>query len=457
MNRNRTIPLIVAIILFTFWRFTPAAFSAIILAASCSFSDVQKAYDAASPGDTILIPEGECIWSSQLLITKAITLKGQGYNSTIIVNNYNGDGLIKIEPGSNVAIRITGLCIKRTSQARYSSIYIRGNKAGSYVLNQIRIDHCKLEKGGNVIMVTGWVEGVIDNNIFNNCNIAVRFNGDDNYSWKREIRPGTAHALFIEDNIFTGDEANREVNLNEQIYQQGGARTVTRYNTFDMTAITGSGGVAFYDSHGNQSSSDPKCDQPLSMFRGQPLIEIYENTFKAYSSSSCNGRFIGIRGGSSLIYNNKFKTVVGTPAYSPIRLAEEESGGYGTFPDAPCDSWPAEDQINNTFIWENYTYWNGTERPTVVADIKLNGEHDGEFIVKNRDYFMHEPQSSGGKETLVYNPTYGYLTGKKYGAGMTFSFSAANAYYPYSPYAYPHPLRGDYADLPEAPKDLRIR
>src|SRR5436309_15855877 len=48
-----------------------------ITALSPSLSDVNKAIGSAVDGDTVIIPAGTATWTSQLVITKAITLMGQ--------------------------------------------------------------------------------------------------------------------------------------------------------------------------------------------------------------------------------------------------------------------------------------------------------------------------------------------------------------------------------------------
>jgi hypothetical protein len=78
----------------------------------------------------------------------------------------------------------------------------------------------------------------------------------------------------------------------------------------------------------------------------------------------------------------------------------------------------------------------------VITNISTTGANASTFIQQNRDYFMHAPQATGGYE---------YFTGSRQGGSQThptendtgsmaFSPSGANAYYPYTPYAYPHPL-----------------
>lgn len=71
--------------------FTGDAKAAIINATSCSSADIQDAVNAASDGDIVMVPAGNCTWTSGLSIpdTKGITLKGAGANNTIVTTGYS--------------------------------------------------------------------------------------------------------------------------------------------------------------------------------------------------------------------------------------------------------------------------------------------------------------------------------------------------------------------------------
>src|SRR5436190_9793742 len=49
---------------------------AVVQAKSASLGDVESAIGSAQEGDTVMVPAGTASWSSTLLITKGITLKG---------------------------------------------------------------------------------------------------------------------------------------------------------------------------------------------------------------------------------------------------------------------------------------------------------------------------------------------------------------------------------------------
>ncbi len=400
-------------------------------AASCSLADVITAYNAASAGDVVLIPSGSETWSSTFTIDKEISLVGAGPSFTRIEIDSGIPAGIVIDLDNDVPVRVTGIHFKfSTNNTGGASIYIRGKKDGSFPLTKVRIDHNKFEKGTRAVAVGGWVESLIDHNEFVNSNIGVGINGDNNYSWSRPIAAGTANSLFIEDNTFTiNNNADREPA--QQIYHQEGGRTVIRYNTFDGTDYT-AGNSLWIDSHGTQNYyQGDRFD-----FRGQPIIEIYENTFDCHKTYNLTV----IRGGSVLVYNNTFTQISGVS--DVFRLQEEEAwsshfaGNFRT-------EWPAEDQVTNSFFWDN-TY----KGSPVTINVS---PADAVFIQIDRDFFRHAPQASGGKS---YYPT-------RQGADdMIFSPAGANAYFPYTPYVYPHPLQESFPNpqqQPQAPANLRIK
>ena len=60
-----------------------SAEAATIAAASCSSLHVQTAITSAAAGDTVVVPAGNCTWTSTVRITsKALTLRGAGVGAT---------------------------------------------------------------------------------------------------------------------------------------------------------------------------------------------------------------------------------------------------------------------------------------------------------------------------------------------------------------------------------------
>jgi hypothetical protein len=407
--------------------FLPAiSMAAVRSAASCSYSDVSAAYGAASAGDTVAIPAGQCTWSSTLGVSKAITLMGAGKDSTVITAS-GSTTLINISPPSDVPIRVTGIgfVLGIETGSYKTAIGIYGSRTNSYKLTQLRIDDNRFTKGNQAIFASGWAYGVIDQNVFVNGYTPIFFRGSDNYDWLRPYAAGTGDAMFIEDNLFTVDNNVDTTTRDSIIYIQEGASVVVRYNTFDTTQFTNVNWMTLIlNNHGNQNYYTGGTD-----FRGQPIFESYHNTARVYYTNQFNG----IRGGSILIHDESYSAITGSP--SLIELTEEE-GWQTVFFNPLRTAWPAEDQINNSF------FWNNTFNSNPITSISLGYAQDPIFIQENRDYFMHAPQATSGKETYTGRP----------GGPMTFSGSGPNAYYPYAPYTYPHPLRGT---LP-APANLRV-
>ncbi|MGZ3745084.1 MAG: hypothetical protein ACXWRA_14950 [Pseudobdellovibrionaceae bacterium] len=414
--------------------FLPAvSWSAIKNAVSCSYSDVSAAYNMASSGDTVIIPAGTCTWANTLTLAKAITLQGAGKASTILTQS-GSTTLIDISPSSDIAIRVTGIAFVLGGEtgAYKTAIGISGSRDNSYKLTKIRIDNSKFTKGNQAIFASGTAYGSIDHNEFVNGSTPIFLRGSDDYDWLRPYGAGTADALFIEDNTFTITNDVDTTNRDAVIYIQEGYSSVVRYNTFDSTQFTTVNYMTMIlNNHGNQNYYVPGS----ANFRGQPIFEMYNNVARAYKTDE----FASFRGDSVLIHDNSFTTVTGSPTI--IQFSEEEAWQSQFF--SPLrTTWPAEDQMNNSFIWNN-TY-NGSP----VLDISLDdpAAANAIFIQKNRDYFMHPPQATGGKETWPDRPG---------SSNMIFSSSGANAYYPYTPYTYPHPLTGLVATL-MAPLNLRI-
>ena len=416
------------------------------VAATCSAASIQTAVNASTDGDTISIPAGTCTWSASdtVTINKSLYVKGagttSGSNLTKIIHQTASGGAItfNVTLSSDVTLDFSGIYIDKVNTGGNSGTSIRALKItnGQGVngnLTKVRVHHNTFNMGSYTVHVSGRFSGVIDNNKFVNCDTGIYVAGDNDSAWERDIAAGTANATFIEDNTFVFDSNNDRTgdHTNQQVYCTEGAIPVVRNNTFDGSAYT-AGYFFMFNTHGNSPGVAYSSSSYPNNTRGAPISEVYNNTFTAYN---CYGYTSDMRGGSILFYGNSFTCKSGAGA---IQLWEEEAQtGYRTV-------WPAYDQIANSFFWDN------TVNGSTITDITLNVPAlEGTFIQKDRDYFMHAPQSSGGKTSYSYRTDHN-ATGK--GASQSnptasdtgtskFSASGANAYYPYTAYTYPHPLR----------------
>ena len=397
--------------------FCTATYAETLYAKSPSNSDVSATISSARPGDNVVIPAGYANWTSGVVINKELTIRGADEDKTIIASSTNGLALFTVSLTSDVSVDISniyfkiGINISQFPNIAPKAIYVSGKRDGSFPYTKIRIHHNKFEKGTRVVHISGWVYGVADHNEFLNCNMCVAFDGDNNYSWSRAIEAGTVNAFFIEDNNFTFD-ANLTSYVQQPIFHQQGARSVTRYNTFDSRTTAST--IEFVDNHGNNNLYTGTGKD----FRGQPIIEFYNNTIRA---GSCY-RFADLRGGSNLFHNNTITTEKSSTC--PIALREEEGAPTTNIISPPRTKWSAQDQVTNSFFWNNTV--NGKPLPVVTWN-----KEDSIFIQQNRDYFLHEPQGNGGVST------YRLLPGA---SNIIFLESDPNAYYPYKQYTYPHPL-----------------
>ena len=420
----------------------------VITALSPSFTDVSNAVFQAKAGDTVKIPAGSGVWLNQsLVINKSITLKGAGTTAPNVTKLQNGnpDGsgvvtaLIKVNLPADLPLRITGIFFDSVFNPiisgngyqfpHKSAIRINGRdyNGNGVALTQVRVDHNVFNKGKMTVHWSGWAYGVTDHNSFTNADIAVGVWADDNFAWQREIKPGTQNAVFIEDNMFVINN-DTDYEPNQQVYHQEGGRSTIRRNVFDGSTYT-TGESLFIDSHGNWAGNPATGyygANNATDARGQPMIEIYNNTFHSHQGY----QFADFRGGSSLIYSNAF-VHDGRPAHV-IQLTEEEAWQSLIF--IPLRTvWPAEDQVNATFIWNNTCRFNGaaTARAMTISDLSTNWNvGDSTFIHEGRDFWMKAPDAT---TCTTYPQVVNFPSTIAYPMRFTCITS-------YIPYVYPHPF-----------------
>jgi hypothetical protein len=421
--------LIISILLFC----CQPAQSEIRTAATADYADVLTAYNACSDGDELSIPPGTNTWTSTLTVAKAIWIYGASSNTTRIVRSGTA---IKTDGESG------GLAGKIP---RISNIYFDGNNfGGSYTLDlrggnlttnyptYVRVDHCYFNNNYVAICVRGptsW--GVIDHCVFRNSDFAVSFIGNG-VVWDWPISPGNTNMMVIEDCHMFWEGSTMPNDGNETISTGQGERFVARYCTFTGTNYTGTGGDFLpFETHGKGNSETWPPD-PDSL-RAAPIFELYMNTMRSESY-----RYFHIRGGSYLAWSN---TIIATdPSDDAIVLAQDAAG----------ETWPAYDQVANSFMWGN------TFNGVLITNITLfDPATDLPLIQENRDYWMHAPDATSGR--FVWTDGAG-------GPEGYLSNNTAQAYYPYTPLTYPHPLvtaqdggGGGGGDIPATPGTRALR
>jgi hypothetical protein len=271
-------------------------------AASCSRNDVGNAVNSAGDGDTVLIPAGNCTWTTSLTIAgKYLTLQGAGSGLTII-----RDGLSKgAYPNIPQVLAWTTIAggLSRLSQITFqggtiTDGYNKGIVQIDGVSHQFRIDHCKFiptETAGLFVRGDHW--GVIDHNVFDlsaHHGYAIYVMGDTygDASWAEGSTLGTEQNVFLEDNVFTQDQS-----LGFQYYGVDGwigSRIVVRHNQFNAVTV---------GNHGTESGGRQ---------RSQRQFEIYNNTWTWNLMGNAFPSMVGERGGTGVIYNNSASISNGT-------------------------------------------------------------------------------------------------------------------------------------------------
>jgi hypothetical protein len=401
--------------------------AATINAASANLNDVKKAYNAARPGDTVAIPAGNVTWSGGLSISKSVTIQGSGSANTIITKSGSFTAFTIGSLNVDVPVRITGLRINAAIGQRGTNTAVGVYGPQKYPgLTKVRIDNCLFYGGQQVIFWEYEAVGCVDHCTFQDCAYANQTYGMFDTDWDRYSAPnlawnyGSLDAVFYEDCTFIWDANMGYTDTMSDCFE--GGRLVFRHNAFDSTAMTSQTNM-FIVQHGSEGLWKGSGDY----LRGPISLEVYNNTFKI---NSCY-RPIWLRGGRALVANNQF-TINSGGIGTMVAMSEEEcwisKGPTGTnwFRTVrPTSAWPAEDQVNNCFVFGNTV--NGQPQ----TDSMITGWDPGDAIIqKDRDWWNTAPSAS----TATTYPNSPSPSSPKY----------PNPYNPpvtsWTPAVYPHPL-----------------
>jgi hypothetical protein len=256
-------------------------------AASCSQVDVQNALNAASAGDTVIIPAGTCHWTNRVTWNAPpnVTLLGSGNlsvlgggDATVIVDDYLSQAqLLSIGTNASGTFRLAGITFKGgTGSLKEAGILGLGGTS-----TQMRVDHIHMTTStytssanmGKWILF-GNLNGVVDHSVFDSVKISeMLFSGDGvgDQAWAAATGFGTSNFIFLEDNQFNGgSDPNAPGSFVGTIEDcNGGGRFVIRYNTIagmgvGQTHPTGSAnrgrGCRAHELYGNTATASPSFD-----------------------------------------------------------------------------------------------------------------------------------------------------------------------------------------------------
>jgi hypothetical protein len=485
----------------------------VVYAASCEYDDVSDAIDNATYGDTVVVPAGSCTWDSTLVITKGITLQGAGYENTIIRTDgpsgydysivFNADQTTAI---NDYPFRLSGFTFQQVS-AVYGCLELK-NQYIENALTKVAVHDNRFIGRGVSATHIGIVHrlgvfGVIYNNIIQDVSHAWRFLGSSTgWTQVEEWAPGSSNAMYYEDNYLYLSE---DVSSSLMVSGGGGNRYVARYNTIDLSIREPFGGSAqSYDIHGNQYNNPS----------GGIGLELYGNL-----RIGTRGRWIDQRGGQVFFFYNQWKSTDDGYTGSINIWEEYDDDDFQTITWPEGSRYGRTDEGNimqrpiNSYYWRNYGGING-DIPSSALNILFDHYHRGNGILNDpltmfensnwfRDntiafdgtidpvgscgYYGGHPCTKSGvgcgtlAEMNAINPGLGQnirvgfwatdqscsdLTGMVgenpttpiSGTLYRWSGSEWEAYY--TPYTYPHPLRGDITPpalvLRGAPQDQAI-
>ena len=293
-----------------------------LTSASVNRADVVDCITASVDGDVVTIPAGTATdWTTEVVISKAITLQGSGTCATIIEDNsqdgVNDDQLITMNLVANQTSRIKNM--KFIGGVANSGQMIIFDAATDTLDNRrfVLEDSC-FYRVSRIYVLPNRAYGVIANNTFETMNNsgAPIYLFHTNYTWAddrwadSDSHWGSDQFVFIEDNVFDKRQ-NNECSpscITRPIYDaQAGSRGVLRYNTVYC---------GYVEVHGTESPGRQ---------RGGRSHEVYENTFDSNGCDSVGNTILGLRSGSALVYNNSttnWSAITAAVSFTNLRTSD---------------------------------------------------------------------------------------------------------------------------------------
>lgn len=409
-----------------FWTLTCSqCLAAEYLAPSCSYTDVNNTITAAAAGDIVYVPVGSATWGTTLAVAKSIKLIGAGIGQTVITCT-GGTGITYTTNGDST-FELAGFTFIDDDQANGGFRPVNSSTVAP--LYNLRVHHCKFQGwlyafGGHETM--GMVYGLIDNCQFSGNTYDFKFLADprEEESWTLfpgATNVGTVHYFYVED-------CTTELATTIIISSGHGARWVYRHNV--ISNVPALHNDKLFDIHGDTGN------------RGVVAAELYENTM--IGCDELQG--VHFRGGTGIIFNNDFQPT-GSSWQGRITVAEEYGDNV-----APCDGTPGNcysvttgDGINNSYIWNNQNTLKVWELSLEESDCCVGEYPDFDLIAEDTDWWDDIGVGDVNFTTGLFAARPAGVEDDCYYATNTevlYRYTGAAWTTIYSPYTYPHPLRG---------------
>jgi hypothetical protein len=279
-----------------------------INAASCNASDVQAALNSVvADGTTVVIPSGNCTWTTTVTYNQVYSTTIQGQTScigtpassctdnTILTDNINrtgsDPGMLVINTASAKSFRLTGITFAQINGTGSSLTYL-GTLRLNGTSQAVRVDHCHFNNINQTALTEDSVFGVIDHVVAYipsefMRNLMSESDNQGNASWATATQFGTNQFFFLEDSTMTGPPSNSGNGTNDCFT---GGKFVVRHNVLDYSSVQG---------HATGHAGDD---------RGCRAGEFYDNNITLSNDSGnywgFNGYFLA--GGPAMIWGNTF-------------------------------------------------------------------------------------------------------------------------------------------------------
>lgn len=499
--RNIHLVILLSVCFFTSMFLTGTGVNAATInAASCERAEVQAAVDTAQRGDTVVVPPGICKWGTTVWVTKSIAIQGAGIGVTTIIAGFQSPSaaLIKFNfpnggrVDATVPVRVTGF----TFDMARKSMGIWINYQSLTPLENMRIHNNSFINtptdpriaGYYTLRLAGNIYGVVDNNTFvgSPCSMVTGYGWDviSNYSWENErFAYGNNKTIFFEDNTYTETNLLPEgstfvVNWGQLFASGFGGKYVVRYNTINQNYNTWR---MLFDIHGQGVGYDASIG-----------LEAYGNRVSMLYNSGLG--VTDCRGGMTLAFYNR---VFGDSSNIENAIREQETDTkspttnpcpagtlYATTPKQPIKSCSPSGQpqhVSSSYFWNNRK---GTGTGSLIRAVyNKSGWVDGLDLRENTDYWQDNANCTGSActtgvgcgATLPTSCTTGtgyWLTSQSCSevpttsvginptipiTGTLYLCGPKKTWQPYyTPYTYPHPLRGGEVETLRAPKGFKV-
>jgi hypothetical protein len=403
----------------------------------------QSAVNKAVAGDVLVLPEGQFVVNKNIIISKFISVKGQGLSKTILFRSESVTDatlvssswlqILQFNINSNVSSKIvvSGICFKSKKPSMVSGDGLsRAADIGIEFFNCLDfvVTGCRFENFGNGAISVRHDDSIVGGLIYKN-QFVHNVKGDDalglgygvviygaNKKWLASPRFGTSNFIFVENNYFEYHK--------HSIAAGGCALYVFRYNyVYNNTAGDAAHAI---DAHGATLQGGDN-------YYASRAIEVYKD-------SIVNTQF---RDGTTNVANGTLIKSVSSPTTTTLTWLTE----------AAIKTRGGEALIHHNYI-EGYRFGVG-----LVADDAMSGSYpiayQQGYLSGKRFGANHAGVASGNDagDNFIWEIDLSYLIPSNSANAFFYNYSSTTLlkkdrdYHFFPPadttiYTYPHPLRG---------------